>query len=345
MILVNSRCLNQPMSGVQRYTAELLRLGAFNSIAPKSKQWGAGIRGHTWEQFVLPLKISSNQLLFSPANTGPLGLTNQVVTIHDVATLDHPEWFSPRFAKWYQLMIPRLISICRCVITVSHYSKDRIIHHCKQARSKIHVVHNGVSDKLVVSSSEALSIVHKKYNLDKPYFLFVGSLEPRKNLDILLQAWKRTSLHEEVDLILAGGTLSRVFSDSGRNDLPRGVRAIGRFSDEDLSGLYTGSLALVYPSFYEGFGLPILEAMKCGTIPIYSNIPSHNEIMAEISLKYRLGFSPNDAESLAARMCETKSFSLHLRNDYISKYLTHAATFSWERCISKTQAILNNLLE
>src|ERR1700756_2385699 len=142
---VNLRTLGYGITGVQRYLISLLPYlrSELNSVKPsKALQ---GIKGHLWEQFYLPTQLK-RRLLWSPGNTGPLGVSRQVLTVHDAASLDHPEWFDRKFALWYAALLPRLIRKVRAIITVSHFSKERIIQLTGVKPERVNVIHNGVEE-------------------------------------------------------------------------------------------------------------------------------------------------------------------------------------------------------
>lgn len=344
-IALNTRCLLNPLSGVQRYTHQVSNCfsGAIR-VKPSFHRFSSGFAGHLWEQFSLPAKLQG-RLLFSPANTGPLLVANQVVTIHDVATLDHPEWFSRKFAQWYNYLLPNLIKVCKSVITVSEASRQRILFHCPEAEAKLKVVHNGINESFYPAKDSGLQRIKELYSLNKPYFLYVGSMEPRKNLSVLLKAWDKAGLADGFDLVLAGGFLSRVFAQRQHVSLPSGTRAIGRFEDSDLCPLYSGATALVYPSLYEGFGFPVLEAMRCGTIPIFSAIPSHFEISRGLENDERLVFDPhseNDLEKILQHVANMTA----VEKKYLSvRYQKHAEQFTWQRCARETAAVLEAAMD
>src|SRR6267142_795408 len=145
MIQFNGRCLVQHLTGVQRYVREMsLKLSSEMVILKPSQIWAHGARGHLWEQVYLP-RLCDRRLLWSPGNTGPLCRDNQVVTIHDASTLDCPEWFERRFAAFYGWLLPRLARRVRAIITVSAFSKERLIARLGISETKIHVVANGLS--------------------------------------------------------------------------------------------------------------------------------------------------------------------------------------------------------
>lgn len=152
MIFVNTRCLSSATTGVQRYTHEILRyLGEHvQTITPPVPLCGA--KGHLWEQSILPL-ITRKGLLWSPCNTGPLAVKRQVVTIHDLSVLEHPEWFTSNFAKWYQFLLPNLVKRAHKILTVSNFSRNRIVEIC-QVNSCRPSKHRGRTNKLTIKTSK-----------------------------------------------------------------------------------------------------------------------------------------------------------------------------------------------
>ena len=215
-IVVNTRALGHPTTGVERYLIELLaRMGPGADIcrcAPRVPM--GGIKGHAWEQLVLPAKLRG-RLLFSPCNTGPLAVARQVVTIHDVAALDHPEWLNGKFALWYRWLTPRLARRCQHIITVSEFTRGRIVAHTGVSAEKITVIPNGVDARFAPMAQDAIDAALAPLALpSRKYILAVGSIEPRKNLPRLLEAWAKVlpKLPEDVWLVVAGGRNARVFA-------------------------------------------------------------------------------------------------------------------------------------
>src|ERR1700730_4901482 len=183
---VNLRTLGYGITGVQRYLLSLLphMPSELNSVKPS--QALQGIKGHVWEQVYLPTQLR-RRLLWSPGNTGPIAVSRQVLTVHDAASLDHPEWFERKFALWYNVLLPRLVRKVRAVITVSHFSKERIVRLTGVEPDRVHVIPNGVEPRFRPADPNTIQQVRKRFELGYPYILFVGSLEPRKNLKILLE--------------------------------------------------------------------------------------------------------------------------------------------------------------
>src|SRR6201987_875976 len=185
---VNLRTLGYRITGVQRYLLSLLPHMPSELHSVKPSQALQGIKGHLWEQLYLPTQLR-RRLLWSPGNTGPLGVSRQVLTVHDIASLDHPEWFERKFALWYAALIPRLIRKVRAIITVSQFSKDRILRLTKTEPERVHVIYNGVDRRFCPADTKTVQKVRADSDLNCPYILFVGSLESRKNLRILFEAW------------------------------------------------------------------------------------------------------------------------------------------------------------
>src|ERR1700759_2735570 len=143
---VNLRTLGYRTTGVQRYLLSLLPHMPSELDSVKPSQALQGIKGHLWEQLYLPTQLRS-RLLWSPGNTGPIGVSRQVLTVHDAASLDHPEWFERKFALWYGALLPRLVRKVRAIITVSRFSKERIVRLTGVGSDRVHVISNGVEPR------------------------------------------------------------------------------------------------------------------------------------------------------------------------------------------------------
>ena len=337
-VFINTRALSSTLSGVQRYTLELLnRLQSeLQPIAPKKPLHG--IAGHIWEQFVLPTRLRGN-LLFSPSNTGPLIEERQVVTIHDITPLEHPEWLNPRFAKWYQFLIPRLVHKARRIIAVSNFTKSRICEVTSVQPDKVVVIYNGVDERFRPKSSEEIARTKDTFGISNfRYILTVATIEPRKNLQRLLEAWDvwHVNLPQDIWLVIAGAKgKDLVFRDAVFNRLPPKICMIGHVPDEHLPALYSGALAFIYVSLYEGFGLPPLEAMACGTPVLTSNVTSLPEVVGDAALTV----NPYDIDAIAEgikRLVEDDN----LRKELSQKGLARAKLFSWERTAEVTWSVL-----
>ena len=337
-IAINTRVLAGQTTGVQRYTTELLSRwrGQAECIAPQGHL--RGLAGHAWEQFVLPAKLRG-RFLFSPSNTGPLGTKQQVVTIHDMSVFDCPDGFNSRFAAWYRLLLPRLARRARRVITDSEFTKERILRLTKVVPSKVVVIYLGVDRRFCPEAISRIDDVVAALKLpSRRYVLAVGSLEPRKNLARLFQAWAcaQARLSESVWLIVAGASgTSHVFDNNPTCQLPERIFLTGHVNDIWLPALHAGALAMVYPSLYEGFGLPPLEAMASGTPVLVGNRASLPEVVGEAGLLV----DPLDVDAIAegiVHLVQDEALRAELRR----RGLCRAKQFSWDETARRTWEVL-----
>jgi glycosyltransferase involved in cell wall biosynthesis len=339
---INTRILKSHLTGVQRYTIELLdrladRVDKVSPIEPM-----AGMKGHAWEQLVLPQRLRG-RMLFSPSNSGPLAIRRQVVAIHDLAPIDHPKWLNPRFATWYGFLIPRLARRVAHIITISEFSKQCLLSHVSMTEDRITVIPNGVNTRFRPMDDPELAKPLKLLNLPtQRYVLCVGSLEPRKNLARLLQAWGRVQgeVAEDVWLVLTGKRgNTRIFaSNAGLDDLPPRIHLTDHVVDEILPALYAGALVFAFPSLYEGFGLPPLEAMASGVPVLTGNRASLPEVVGEAGVMV----DPFDVDALAdglKRLIEDVSLRARLRKAGLER----ASNFTWEATAEKTLAVLERV--
>jgi glycosyltransferase involved in cell wall biosynthesis len=336
-IVVNVRTLRVHATGVQRYTQELVsRIGwDVEQVAPSRP--AHGVLGHLWEQTVLPLEVG-NRLLWSPGGTGPWSVSRQVVTVHDAAPLDHPEWFDRKFASWYRFLLPRLLRSVRRVITVSDFSRRRLLEYVPGLGDRISVIPLGRSAAFHPVGDEEVEETRRRLGLPRSYVLVVGSLQPRKNLPRLISAWRRVRDRMPEDLVLAvsGVRFGEVFGHPGFETLPDRVELLGWVDDDDLPALYTGARAFVYPSLYEGFGLPPLEAMACGTPVVVADAGSLPEVVADAALLVE----PHDIDSIADGLVRALEDDA-LRDRLRTAGLARAEEFPWERAASATRAVLD----
>lgn len=336
-IVVNTRNLSNPITGVQRYTRELLsRFGdSVDKIAPAGKC--EGVRGHMWEQFVLPARLR-DKTLWSPSNTGPLAVKRQVVTIHDMVTLDHPEWMNKKFATWYGWLLPKLIHRAARVITDSEFTRQRILQITGVKADKVVMIPLGVDSRFFPRPPDEIENMRKHLAIPTAnYCLSVGSLEPRKNLRRLLQAWNlaQRDLPADAWLVLAGGKgKALVFQDYGWENLPPRVHWACHVDDAYLPALYSGARVFIYISLYEGFGLPPLEAMACGIPVVASSIPPLHEVCADAASMV----DPVDVDSIAQHIRHT--FTVKATGQKSAEVMARAACFRWEKTAKATWDVL-----
>ena len=251
---MNGRAMARRVTGVERYTLEVARCfeGRLRVIRPPITI--QGLAGHLWEQLILPLQVSGAAVLWSPANSGPVWVDRQVVTIHDLSPIENPQWFRPSFARLYRLLIPRLVARAKTVIVPSSYTKRRLLKNYSHAAGKVFVVPEGVNHIHFYPRRRAeIAGLRKRRSLPETFILAVGSLQPRKNLAGLLAAWEdvRTK-RPDLALVIAGG-LGYQFKTLLLNANIPGVHFLGYVPEEDLPVLYSAALSYVCASFEEGF--------------------------------------------------------------------------------------------
>ena len=307
---------------------------SFKYIVFKSKK--------LWTMLGLSKKIYKDKnnldVFFSPTHYLPLfSVVPSVVSIFDLSYLKYPELFKKK--DLYQLKIWGRYSIKRAkaVITISESSKNAIIEEYKLASDKVHVVYPGIKE-LINNREINMTDLQKKYGIKKNFILFVGTIQPRKNIARMVEA---ISQIPELELIVVG---KKGWQYEGILDSPRkfGVENRVKFlefvPDEELSELYKNAICFVLPSLYEGFGLPILEAMKYGCPVVTSNTSSLPEAGGDAALY----FDPEDSSDIAEKIKKLLSDD-KLREDMIEKGYKQAKKFSWEKAAKEALHVLKEV--
>lgn len=335
LIYINTRNLMMKSSaGVQRYTTELLKRQSFIVLPCSPTSRAEGLSGHIWEQRTLP-NLVHDGLLWSPANTGPLSVRTQVVSMHDMATLDHPEWFDWKFARWYQVLLPNLARRAQRIITISEYSRHRICALTGISHAKVVVTPLAADARFQPASTAQQQMVRQRLGLPERYVLAVGSLEPRKNLARLFAAWQAWEDRPSGLALAVVGGQGKVFRNVGYEHVPNGVSLLGRVTDDDLPALYSAAEAFAYPSLYEGFGLPPLEAMACGTPVLTSSVTSLPEVVGNSAVLVQ----PEDVASILHGLRRIVSDAA-LQEELRGRGLARARRYSWDETASMTWDVL-----
>ncbi|MHB8289370.1 MAG: glycosyltransferase family 4 protein [Acidimicrobiales bacterium] len=351
VIAVNGRFLGLHVTGIERYGREVLRLlepTEVRVVGPPKR--AAGSAGYLWEQGALPRLLKPGEILWSPTNSGPLTVRNHVLTLHDAAVFDHPEWFSRKVRYTYANLVARVAKRALEVTTVSEFAKERLVDRVGLDPARITVAPGGVSllrspERGQPNSSPAVprgrsdpDATPLPAGIDEPYVLTVSTIEPRKNLERLLSAWRVVSKqHRGLKLAVVGAT-SNLFSHVSLERTPDSVVMLGYVSDHDLQALYSRSELFVYPSLYEGFGLPPLEAMAVGTPVVASDIPALRETLAGAA---RL-VDPNDPSCIANEISAVLD-DPSLRNALVDAGTERASKYTWQRTTDALMAVFRRV--
>jgi glycosyltransferase involved in cell wall biosynthesis len=351
-------------SGVGHYTAQLL-----HALVKRRSQWHFAFLSSRppacpipedilipdgwrfpnrslWVQLVLPRIVAGlkPQICHFTNSIAPLSLSCPfAVTLYDMSLFLFPK-LQPRKSLWLvRSILPAVARKAAAVITVSHSAKQDIIQVLNLPPEKVHVVHGAAAEAFHrIDDSEVLESVRRKYSIDGPFILAVSTLEPRKNLSRLVAAFcnlRRRGRHEQ--LVLVGqfgwrfGPLLRQIEASGYRDA---IRLLNYVPSKDLPAIYNLARAVALPSLYEGFGLPIVEAMACG-IPV---LTSRRSAMAEVGEGAALLVDPLQKEGIEEglyRLLTDES----LREELSAAGLKRALRFSWDRAAEDTLAVYEKI--
>lgn len=264
----------------------------------------------------------------------PLAEGRAVASIYDISFLRYPQCASAQTLRWLDRNLKRTVDRADGIVTISEFSKKEIVEVLGVPATKVRVVYPGVSEAFRRRVSEGdLAHLRKRYGLPETYLLAVGTLEPRKNLTTLVQAFalERAFFRaRRCGLVLAGAKgwkIGPLFDEIRRLDLERDVVATGYVADRDLPALYQGAAMLAFPSLYEGFGMPLLEAMASGLPVVASDTSSHREVLGEGALFV----SPREPDSLA-RAVKELLLDQERRRAMALAGMERSAGFTWEAC-------------
>ncbi|HCT4435984.1 TPA: glycosyltransferase family 4 protein [Klebsiella aerogenes] len=349
MIYVNGRFLTQKLTGVQRFAYEMsLRLSKLRhdvvvlvpdmsaidksyNISSFSIKEIKGGRGHFWEQFTLPLFLKKQKdcVLVNLCNSGPLFFKRQIVTQHDITYIRYPESFSFGFRLLYSLFTPVLLKNSKLIVTVSDFSKSELLNYYNCDASKIHIIPNAVSNVFFKPDD---SMVRVNEICESDYFLTVSSVNHHKNIHGLIETVLSADLNINLKII---GDRNTVFNCVNiKTDDPR-IDFLGRVPDEELIALYRGAKAFIFPSYYEGFGIPPLEAQSCSCPVISSNRASLKETLGD-SVLY---FDPDSKYELIKAIIKLNN-NADERNLLIDKGKSNVERYSWERSAEKLNILI-----
>jgi len=304
--------------------------------------------GDLWRNFYLPyrLKLAETDVFHDPGYFLPIVSSGykSVVTVHDLVVYTFPQTNSKKYF-WYMRQMTKIgVEKADLIIALSFHTKEDLIRILKVPESKVRVVYSATNEHLKpVTDPAEIAATREKFGIEGPYILCVNTIEPRKNLPRLLSAYHllKTEMNLEHKLVVCGmfGWLyGDVFTTIRELGLEDSIIFTSYVKDEDLPRLYSGAELFVFPSLYEGFGLPALEAMACGAPVITSSSSSLPEIVGDAAIL----INPYSIEELAEAMYKVltdESLRSKMRKDGLSR----ASLFSWEKTASQTLSIYEEL--
>lgn len=350
-ILINARFLTQNITGAQRYAIEISKelkkvRSDIKFVSPKNimhrelaeylevETYGR-FTGHLWEQIELPiyLRNKGDPLLLNLANLPPLIYGNKICTILDLSFLRNPQWFSRKYYYYYRFMLPKIAKNSKKIITISEFSKNEIIGLLKIPKEDIINTYCSISDIFQTIPG------YKSKNIYGNYILAVSSLDPRKNFRNLMLAFNKLQL-QNIKLLIVGSN-NKVFANMELQKLVNtnsNIIFTGYVPDIELVKLYTNAKLFVYPSLYEGFGIPPLEAMACGCPVVVSNTTSMPEVCSN-AVYY---INPHDIDDISTGIKIILNDS-KLQQELRQKGFDRVKLFSWEESAKKIIKIIDDL--
>ncbi|NHV25438.1 glycosyltransferase family 1 protein [Burkholderia sp. D-99] len=350
-LVYNGRFTTQKTTGVQRVARELIaalvRVQPQDSVTvlvpPHTHASVSGTRtitvgffkGVIWEQLVLPLFAHRDRIV-NLSNSGSIFLGNQIIYMHDAAVFDTPAHFSRTFRAWYRIMFWILARTSICVLTNSRFSRDRLAHYCGVSAEKISVVPLG-ADHLDALESDT-SVLKELALTQHRFVLAVSSMNPTKNFGRLIAAFREIN-DPSVDLVIVGMRNTAVFGAQDDVSVTEpNIKYAGYISDEKLKALYQNAACFLYPSIYEGFGIPPLEAMRYGCPTLVGRSAALPEVCADAAL-YCDPYSVDDIAEKLRNLLD----SAELRADLTRRGFLHAEQYLWSTSAEMMAGIFNTL--
>jgi glycosyltransferase involved in cell wall biosynthesis len=366
----NAQILADAATGIARYAGEMLRalvkakgaheLIVFGNrkhlvelcpeewIVPTPDVLSSASRRIVWEQTILPILQTKYHLdvMYYPDHTAPLfGVScKTVITVHDLVPFAFPEAHTLARTIYKRIALRRSAALASKIVAVSHATQNDCVRWLGIPQENIEVIYNGVHDNFApVVQSEILQEVRERYGLSNPFILFVGTLEKRKNVERIIEVYDyaRSDHGITADLVLAGGPgkgYKDMWERVERSRWKESIRYVGFVPDADLPALYSMAALFFYPSLYEGFGLPVVEAMACGCPVITSNTTSLPEIVGDAGIIV----DPYDTSSLAAALAKVLN-SEELQHQLRLAGRQRARLFSWQKASSRLMSVFESL--
>ena len=343
-VFINGRFLTQPLSGMQRYAQELVsaldrrlagdpdlaaqlrpvalvprgarRDPCWHNITVHETGW---LRGHAWEQVELAIAARSGTLI-NLTSAGPLAHNNSILIIHDAAIFVHPEHFASGYLTLHRFLRPRLARRARTLVTISEFSRRELAAWCGLSEAAFTVIPNSAEHILrAIPDAEILT----RHGLQPGRYAFTaGNQTPNKNIALAIRAFTRVA-PKGWRLAVAGGGSDRIFASDTQEHHPT-VTRLGRVSDEELRALYENAGLFLFPSRYEGFGVPPLEAMSLGCPVLSSDASAMPEVLGKAAVYFRSDDEEDMAENIRRIIADPR-----LRARLVERGRRRAAQFAW----------------
>lgn len=295
----------------------------------------AALPRHAWEQGVLP-RAARDGLLVSLAGSAPAFAARQVATLHDAAVFDVPQAYTRAFGAWYRWLFRRLARRAEAVLTVSEFSRAALSRATGVAADRFVVVRNGADHLHDVATDE--TVLARLGPSPGHVLLAVGSANPTKNLRALVRAFAALGARDDATLAIVGGGNAQVFADGAAPADPPRVLRLGTLPDARLKALYANARALVFPSTYEGFGLPPLEAMACGCPVVAARAASLPEVCGDAALYVDPRSDASIADAMR-RVLDDDALCARLREAGLER----ASGFTWDAAAARVLETLRAL--
>ncbi len=296
-----------------------------------------------WTQFTLPISLflgKKPDVFFTPSHYAPrFSPVPTVISVMDLSFIRFPDLFAKK--DLYQLKNWTSYSVknAKKVLTISEFSKNDIINEYKKEKNDVIVTYPGIKPNLDLKRKENMNDLSKKFGINKEYILFVGTLQPRKNIERLIEVFSK--IDKDMLLIIVGkkGWLYEdILKAPEKFGVSDKVKFLDFVEDSELPLLYKNALCFVLPSLYEGFGLPVLEAMKNGCPVITSNVSSLPEAGGDAAMY----FNPEDSEDIAKAIKKVVN-DKNLREEMVKKGFLQVKKFSWEKTAKQTLKVLEEV--
>jgi glycosyltransferase involved in cell wall biosynthesis len=295
---------------------------------PLKLAWRPSASLDAWRLSLALRSLGRDDLFYSPGYNTPLFCSSRFVfTIHDLSHVYCPENSSPLIRLYYETILRRACHRAARILTVSEFTRKQIIEW------------SGVSPQKVTNVSCGVDITYRpegnSYRLPFPYLLCVSNRKPHKNELRIVEAFASSGLTKQMHLVFTGAPTVQLTNCINRNHVRSEVHFVGLIREPELPSLYRGAVALIFPSLYEGFGLPVLEAMACGTPVVTSNVTAMPEVAGDAAILVNPSSVGQIAEAMG-RIVNDNS----LRSEFREKGLARAAQFSWEVTAARVREIL-----